>query len=345
MVLEAMKIYEIDSDLVINATVVTGSITYEEAITKLVPQINKTEFQRKLQDKNFYLKLERDIVEGCVMPSITIAFPESTINKNSSDEEVSNFFKENYKKCFVLDGIQRLNTLKRVSDNPELKLEKKLYLNVLFSNSVEKLLYRMITLNNGQRPMTPRHQVEVMMANAFDFDSMGIHIQTEKEKHSNIIRNSFNKSDFIQAYVAYMANSPIVDNKKIIQDKMDELIVNKIVSAEKVDNDSTFENFIKLVARFQNSDKSLKWLKQTNNLVGFAVGYKTSSEFMDNLSLSEFEGSIETFELAFSDFNPSKIKLGKMRRELTCNYFRNYRKLKEYDSFELLEHFSELTND
>jgi hypothetical protein len=340
-----MNIYEIDSDEVIDAIVVSGSITYKEAIEKLVPLINKTEFQRKLQDKKFYEKLERDIVEGCIMPSITIAFVDKTISAKSKKEDIIEFFEKNYSKSFVLDGIQRLNTLSRVSNSKEINLAKKLYLNIVYSDSVDKLLYRMITLNNGQKPMTPRHQVEVMMANVFDFNELGIQVQTEKERAVKIKMNSFNKSDLVQAYLAYMANSPMVDNKKIIQDKMDELIVNKIVSADKVEKDSTFENVIKALAKFQKSTVSLKWLKQANNLVGFAVGMKTSSKDIKDLSVDEFENAIKTFDQAFSDFNPSKIKLGKLRRELSYDYFKNFAKLKDFDSLELLEYFSELTND
>lgn len=340
-----MKIYEIDSDEVINAIVVSGSITYNEAIEKLIPLINKTEFQRKLQDKKFYEKLERDIVDGCIMPSITIAFVDKTITAESTKEEVISFFDKNYKKSFVLDGIQRLNTLSRVANSEEINLNKKLYLNIVYSDSVDKLLYRMITLNNGQKPMTPRHQVEVMMANVFDFNELGIQVQTEKERAVKIKMNSFNKSDLVQAYLAYMANSPMVDNKKIIQEKMDELIVNKIVSAEKSEQDSSFENVIKSLAKFQKSAVSLKWLKQANNLVGFAVGMKTSSKTIMPLTVEEFEKSIQTFDKAFSDFNPSKIKMGKLRRELSFEFFKNYSKLKDLDSLELLEYFSDLTND
>ena len=339
-----MKIYDIDYDSVIDAVVATGSITYGEAIEKLVPLISKTEFQRKLQDKKFYEKLERDIEKGCIMPSITIAYVNDVINKKSETKQILDFFNKNYNNSFVLDGIQRLNTLSRV-DSEKIDLNKKLYLNIVFSDSVEKLLYRMITLNNGQKPMTPRHQVEVMMANVYDFDNLGIDIQTEKERAQKIKMSSFNKSDLVQAYLAYMANSPMVDNKKIIQDKMDVLIVSKIISAEPTPTDSTFEMVIKALAKFQKSPKSLKWLKQANNLVGFAVGMKKSYKIIQTLSVQDFENSIENFDMAFSDFNPSKIKMGKLRRELSFDYFENFEKLGHLDRKELLEYFYDLTND
>ena len=307
--------------------------------------ISKTEFQRKLQDKKFYEKLERDIEKGCIMPPITIAYVNKQITQNSSIKDVVDFFNEHHRTSFVLDGIQRLNTLKRVAESKKIDLEKKLYLNIIFCDNIDKLLYRMITLNNGQKPMTPRHQVEVMMANVFDFDKLGIEVQTEKERADKIKMNSFNKSDLVQAYLAYMASSPMVDNQKIIQDKMDELIVNKIISTESVNNDTTFENVINALAKFHKSQISLKWLKQANNLVGFAVGMKYSAKIIMELSADEFEKAITLFDEAFTDFNPSKIKMGKLRRELSFEYFKNYAKLGKYDRFELLEHFSDLTND
>ncbi|MGV8913813.1 MAG: hypothetical protein ACOH1X_00015 [Kaistella sp.] len=340
-----MKIYDKDFDKVINGVVASGSLTYREAIEKLTPLISKTEFQRKLQDKKFYAKLERDIVDGCVMPPITLAFVEKSIDINTEIDKIESYFQKEFDKSFVLDGIQRLNTLLRVSKNEKFDFEKKLYFNIIFSDKVDKLLYRMITLNNGQKPMTPRHQVEMLMANVFDFDKLGIEVQTEKERADKIKINSFNKADIEQAYLAYMANSPMVDNKKIIQDKMDELIVNKIISTEPNDDSGNFEDVIKAIAKLQVKQTNLKWLKQANNLVGFAVGMKTSHTEIMKLTPDDFEKSLEIFEKSFSDFNPSKIKLGKMRRELSFEYFKNYSKLKDYDSYDLLEYFSDITND
>lgn len=340
-----MKIYDIDFDSVINGVVATGAISYGEAIESLVPLISKTEFQRKLQDKKFYEKLERDIEKGCVMPPITLAYIDSSINVESTTDDIESFFTNNPTKAFVLDGIQRLNTLSRVSKHGKLSSEKKLYFNIIFSDKIDKLLYRMITLNNGQKPMTPRHQVEMMMANVFDFAQLGIEIQSEKERADKVKVNSFSKSDIVQAYLAYMSNSPMVDNQKIIQEKMDELVVSKIISTEPMEDDSNFKDVIEVIAKFQKNPENLKWLKQANNLVGFAVGMKTSSEEIKQLTATDFQNSIENFEKAFSDFNPSKIKLGKMRRELTYEFFKNFSKLKTLEHMELLEHFSDVTNE
>lgn len=340
-----MNILDLENDSVINGTVAIGFTDYKYALENFIPLIDKTEFQRKTQDKKFYRKLERDIEDGCVMPPITIALITNDFRETKDTDSTQKFITNNIRNSFVLDGIQRLNTLSRLKDSKEIDLSKKIYINFIFCDSVEKLLYRMITLNNGQRPMTPRHQVEIMMANAFDFEKLGVNVVSEKETTMKAARRSFRKSDIVQAYLAFMAESPVVDNKKIIEEKMDELLVSKIMSVEPSHYKSEFKDFIKALRQFQDDPENFKWLKVTNNLVGFAAGMKNSATSILSLGSEEFREHIETFEAAFSEFNPSRIKVGKYRRNLSCEFFKNFDEYKDYDADELLMVFSELTDE
>jgi hypothetical protein len=335
-----MEILDLEFDSVINGTVAIGYANYEYTFKHLIPLINKTDFQRKLQDNKFYEKLKRDIEQGCIVPQITIAFITSDINKESTTTDTRDYCLNNIENAFILDGIQRLSTLSKLKTSDTLDNDKKLYINFIFSNSRDKLLYRMITLNNGQKPMTPRHQVEVMISNTYDFSTFDINIVTEKEK---LTPNSFKKSDIIQAYLAFMANSPLVDNKKIIQEKMDGLLIDKIMSQESMNIDIDFNDILIAISKFQVDNISRKWLKVENNLIGFATGMKKSAKLVIKLSVDEFRERIEVFDEAFNNFNPSKIKVGKFRRELSCEYFREFEQLNNSNSDELLEYFSDIT--
>ena len=340
-----MNIFDIEKDLVIKGIVANGYMSYSEAFSKLIPLINKTEFQRKLQDEKFYKKLERDIAVGCVMPPITVAFVVPEVNFPQSVEACKCYVEENIENAFVLDGIQRLNTLGRLQDSPILDKDKKVYINFIFCDSSDKLLYRMITLNNGQRPMTPRHQVEAMLSNFDYFSKFGIECRIEKESsRGKSLKNAFNKSDLIQAYLAFMANSPLVDNKKIIQEKMDELIVGKIMSANDVESEQ-FSIVLEAISKFQSNEIAFKWLNLTNNLVGFAVGLRRSGGVILSLSVEEFVLLIEKFDKAFSDMNASKIKVGKYRRELSCLYFQHINKFLNANTDEVLEYFASVTDE
>jgi hypothetical protein len=94
-----------------------------------------------------------------------------------------------------------------------------------------------------------------MIANAFDFNKLGISVVAEKDASAISARKSFRKSDIIQAYLAFMADSPIVDNKKIIEEKMDELLVGKIMAVEPTKYKSSFKEFVKLLAVYQKTLK------------------------------------------------------------------------------------------
>jgi len=339
-----MKILDKELDNVVSGVVAIGAAPYSYAYEYLIPLINKTDFQRKLQDKSFYKKLERDLKDGCVIPPITVAFVTTSINIESSQAEINGYVAENIETAFVLDGIQRLNTLSRIQGSEGFDENKKMYINFIFCDSAEKLLYRMITLNNGQRPMTPRHQVEAIMRNVFNFEELGITIVAEKgEERAN--QKSFKKADIIQAYLAFMADKPMVDNKKIIAEKMDDLLVNKIMLETPSTYVEKFESVLFAIKKFQDDSVSLKWLKIANNLVGLSVGIKHSSSIILDFSAEEFRERIETFDQAFSDFNPSRIKVGKLRRELSCEYFKNISQYKDLNSDELLECFSEITEN
>lgn len=340
-----MNIFDIEKDLVIRGIVANGCMSYDEAFIKLIPLINKTEFQRKLQDEKFYKKLERDIEVGCVMPPITVAFVMSEEDFPQSVEDCKHYVETNIENAFVLDGIQRLNTLGRLHDSLILDKSKKVYINFIFCDSTDKLLYRMITLNNGQRPMTPRHQVEAMLSNIDYFSKFGVECRIEKESsRGKMLNNTFNKSDLIQAYLAFMANSPLVDNKKIIQEKMDELIVGKIMSVND-DEAEQFEIVLKAISKFQNNEVAFKWLNLTNNLVGFAVGMRKSGGIVLSLPVEIFVQLIEKFDKAFSDMNASKIKVGKYRRELSCLYFQHIDKFLDASTDEVLEYFASVTDE
>ena len=129
-----IEIFSNDFDKVIKSSVATGRTTYENAIHYLLPLINRFSHQRKIQTPEFYKRLSKDILDGCIMPPLTIAFitPEE-FNLNSIDsEEVKSYCIKNIKEGYILDGIQRLNTLYNISEEPSFNGQRNIYLNIIF---------------------------------------------------------------------------------------------------------------------------------------------------------------------------------------------------------------------
>lgn len=342
----SIHLYSIDDDDVIKSKFLTGKTTYDFAIKKLYPLINKLDIQRSLQNPTFYKRLREDLLNGCIIPPITLAFVEDQNQVPNDIQEAEDFINAKIDSAFILDGIQRINAIFQTYQQPDLvgktlDINHPLFLNIVICKSMDNLLYRMITLNNGQKPMTANHQIEILLNNIYKFDDLNIIILSEKEKKGKKIKNSFDKANIIKSYLAFLSDSLAIDNRKIIEDKMDELIAMNILKSNITKNDLEFSMVIDLINRLSGSLKIKKWFDNTNNIIGFSVGIKKSFKELSKESSQDFENSIEQFEEAFRDLNFSAIKLSRERRNL-CKYFiENYAKMKDYSTLEILDEFNE----
>jgi hypothetical protein len=340
-----IKIHSIHTDNVINSIVLTGETTYEFANNTIYPLINRFSAQRKIQDESFYSRLHDDIIKGCLMPPITLAIVDPNDLEFASIEDATTFINEKINSGYVLDGMQRLNTLKRASNADDIDLNRCIFLTIIISNKKDMLLYRMITLNNGQKPMTPRHQIEVLTQELFDFEDLNIDIQTEKERSERIIRGAFNLGDISKGYLAFLTGHVHNENNKIINEKMDEILVSRIMSNKAIVQGIQFQDILTIIDRMATgSIEARKWLQTQNNLIGFCVGIRESYDFLHHMSPEIFGQNCEKFEEAFRSINAAKVNLGKYRRELSRAFIANIEEQGQMSATELTGYFSDETS-
>lgn len=337
----SIAFYALDTDAVIDGYVVTASTKYQFAIDNFVPLIGRLDIQRDALNTKFYNRLEDDIVRGCVMPPITIALVHSFSARNRNQKSIEEFISKNIESAFVLDGIQRLNTLRRAAQKEGFNANRAMHVNFVIASSRDKLLYRMITLNNGQKPMSARHQIDVLADAFFDFDGINLKLVAEKGKGRVRAPETFKKADFVKGYVAYLSGSVNVDNQKIIEEKLDELIASKIIDSDIPTSNVEFMDIVELINKLSSSSDLHDWIRVQNNFIGFCVGAKSSASDLKKISIEDIEKSIANFEEAFSSINVSKVNLGKVRRELVAYFFQNYSDVGDLDEFSLLDKISE----
>lgn len=336
-----IQIYDIQFDNVIKSYYITAGIDYDYALQNFVPLINKLDFQRNALRADFYKRLENDILEGCIMPNLTFAI--KNVEMPSISDINENYINDNLINAFVLDGIQRLNTLNRIAKK-NLDLNRMLYCNILICTSMDKLLYRMITLNNGQKPMTARHQIEILASNIFDFENLPILSITEKEKKLKAKKsddNTMNKENLIKGYIAFISGSVNIDNQKIIEEKMNELIVDKILDSDIAHSEVEFKDVIEYISTFLGDDFFKSWFNVPNNFIGFCAAMSNSFNLICNIAKEDFATSILKFEKAFSAIDVSKIKLGTARRRMVQYYFIRYNRLSNLNESDLLDNISQ----
>jgi len=332
-----ITIFSEDDDEVISGKFLTAVTDYSFGVERLFPLVGKLDIQRRLQSPRFYDRLKRDLLKGCIMPNLTLAFVVGRDQLQGID--LASFVKQRIDEAFVLDGIQRLNTLKRAAEEGNLDLTRPLFLNIIICPSIDNLLYRMITLNNGQKPMSARHQIEILASNLLDFNQLPITVQTEKESARGKPVPGFRKADIIKAYIAFLGNLVDIDNQKIIEEKMDELIADSVLDTDITADHLEFSSVLHLIVSLLRNEYVSAWLKVANNLIGFSVGIKKSFETITDTPLEDFEVSVRTFEEAFGSIKVSKIKLGQVRRRLVEHFIANYARLGSRDTNEMIVDF------
>lgn len=337
-----IDVYSSHEDKVIHSSVATGVTSYSFALENLLPLLNRFGEQRKIQSRAFYHRLKADIVTGCIMPPITLAFVREGA-KLLSCEQISDYINENIYEGYILDGMQRLNTLREASAVEGFDSSRPLHLNIIVAEKYDLLLYRMITLNNGQRPMTARHQIEMLTKGAIDLSKLKIPVVTEKETEGTKFPGAFRMSDIVEAYTAYLTSNVNNQNKRIIEAKLDEILVGRVMDSDITEATVSFSDILGEIDRTSDNQTAKNFFKQVNNLIGFTVGAKSSIQAIRDLSPEDFSEQVNKFETAFDAINPSKVNVGKFRRELAAFFFENINKFKDADVSEVEVEFFEKT--
>lgn len=309
-------------DEVLGATYFVGQTMYGLAIEKLYPLVQRLDIQRNLQNPSFYSRLRNDLKIGCIIPPITIAF----VIQDGAQIVDEGYINENISEGFILDGIQRLSAIHRANNELEGEAqtafhERILHLNIIVAPSMDRLLYRMITLNNGQKPMSPRHQIDILSETMFDFENLSLRNQSHKSKQVSSNKLSVHRSDIVKGYIAFLANTTAIDNKLIIEEKMDELIAERIIASDISSDGYEFTEILGWVADRCVDGAISKWFLSGNNFIGFCVAARNNFNEIKDETIETLTVQIARFESVFLNFDKKKIKVGDYRRRMVAEYF------------------------
>lgn len=147
------------------------------------PAIRHNEYQRSRvrNSRTVFQFLLKDLMRGCVIPPIVLAI-RGAASEESLEADPVRALREHSGLVLILDGLQRTHALLQVfSGGQELRNESQdsgsskqaqssiadqiIRVEVYVEITNTNILYRMLTLNTGQTPMTLRHQIEMLYHN------------------------------------------------------------------------------------------------------------------------------------------------------------------------------------
>jgi hypothetical protein len=287
--MSSLKIIGKTKDLRTNTNVLYVEILAKDYINLVGDDFDKFEIQRKRVDPKKYSRLKEDFKKGALLPAITLAIEFSQVEKYLSliDKDDFNSIEKlliSSEQIYILDGLQRTYIIDDLSkDGVELKDYQKLLLEIWFEKQINHLIYRLIVLNSGQKPMSMRHQVELLfmtLKNSLCKDIDGLELYVEKD---NAIRSKSKKFAFdriVNAYYSFLTKSPETDRDNLVVKKLNE---DDILSSTETELNENYISFKKYLAKYCEIDEEIfriynnslnlssykNWLSEENTMKAF----------------------------------------------------------------------------
>ena len=165
-----------------------------------------------------------------------------------------------------MDGLQRTHIINDISSSSSgiFKVGQKILLEIWFESELENLIYRLIVLNAGQKPMSMRHQIDLLfmtIKDQLEEDIPGLEIYNEKD---GTVRNKSKKIAFdklVTAYYSFTLKTPEISREHIVTTRMEE---SSILDSDEVELASVFDEYKNYLKDYCDLDAEVFRIYSTN---------------------------------------------------------------------------------
>lgn len=171
--------------------------------------LGQNEFQRRRVkgSKTVYALLKEDLLKGCVIPPLVLSVAAQ------ATDDIAQFLEAQKDHLLILDGLQRTYTIidvrnELLAKNDEHELAKLLSLPLRIElycgiNRVG-VLYRMLTLNTGQTPMSLRQQIEMLYIDFTNVADTGLMLVREVDGIAVTEQNQYNFKEVVEGFSSFL---------------------------------------------------------------------------------------------------------------------------------------------
>lgn len=234
-----------------------------------------------IKGQKTYATLRQDLKRGCVLPPVVLAIQQLDLPDQLKDGPQSPYFaaesetlaalskvlnETEPQSVQIIDGLQRTNAIRSVyeelaEDEREAFLERPIRFEAWINIRLDALAYRMLLLNAGQKPMSMKHQIEVlsdsMRSNLQDIDGLDIIRGMDKRRRTQ--PGQFQLAILTGAFQAWLQRSPNVDLRNAITEQLlSEEAIEELGKGLSPASHSTGEKFRDFV----------RWLVQLDRILG-----------------------------------------------------------------------------
>lgn len=358
----ALEVLSMDRDDRLRSYCVTARCSYRDFVTLTAGAEQNLDIQRAIiKGSKAYATLRRDLRRGCVLPpvvlavSLTVTQPlDATYGSGNLTSLTQDLSGLTSGAVYVIDGLQRTNairqTLDELTDNDrEVFLNRKLRVEMWVNIPFGAIAYRMLLLNAGQRPMSVKHQVEVLSSKLFDdlanIPDLDMFKVVESRRRTQ--PGQFPLAKIAQAFQAWLQGQPNLDLRNTV---MEELLAESAIevlgqTVPTAGNPVATDGFHRFVSWLVDLDNALgtdniSFLGNETVILGIAaaVGALERSETLGQRVWPALDGlltqtrkatppdavGVRTFDALRGGIDASKVNVGLATRDMVFNAFREF---------------------
>lgn len=267
--------------------------------------LNENEYQRKRvrNSSSIYSLLKQDLIKGCIMPPIVLAYTDII----EEDDDIKAILSVSTGKLKILDGLQRSYTIREIvnecergkhKNNETNPLKNRIRVEVYSGINKLGILYRMLTLNTGQTQMTTRHQIEIIYSEYKKrCDVPGVKLLAETDEATPKVLGEYRFRDIVEGFTSYLQKDYLTLDRMDILDNVRNL--ERIATADK--NDDLFNDFILTYHHFvckynemYSNDNQASELKEKLDLESSPYGTSVLQLFNKSQSMTGYGNMLAT---------------------------------------------------
>lgn len=294
-------------DLRTETPVVYAQMLIPEYLNLVGMDFDKFSIQRRREKHPAYARMKEDIKRGALLPTITLSvLPNlaaelkqlcdqgdllTLANRLGTSGEVN-----------ILDGLQRTYILQDLAtEGHQFIANQTVHLEIRLEENLDNLIYRIIVLNAGQKPMSMRHQVEVLFSafkTPLESEIRGLDLFLENDSSRRTRPGKYALDRVASAYHAFLLRSSEVEKQNIIAQKISE---ESVLAQDEEALGADFSLFRRYLAAYVNLD---------NHICRIYDG--TNQRTPTGLTWFGSENVMNAFFAAVSDFGSNEQRKGRI---------------------------------
>jgi len=316
-------------------------------------EFDEFDIQRKRVQHKAYARMKEDIKAGTLLPAVTLAIKSGLVDEAENligkPDDLAVMISRRGS-VNILDGLQRTHILKDIGESGHRFLQDQtMLLEIWIEPQIKNLIYRIIVLNAGQKPMSMRHQMELLFYSTKEILEnriQGLEIFTERDESRRTRAKKYPLDRVSLAYYAFITKAHEVNKDNIVAQQLQE---DEVLSQGVESFGERFERFSEIFTSFSRIDQlaegrygkaGVSWVGSENFMLGFFAASANADSRADGAQLvSESLAMLitrledpkyadplgfEQHQRVSSGIDSRKSNVGYATRKLAFNGFREF---------------------